>query len=104
MCKIGLGKIGKSSFDLITQMIRQEDDKEIARIKTGMVCFDYQKQKVQAIPQAFLEKFQAAWKIFAFVVKSPIFRLTSGSQTSHYKKLGHSNVFFHAWTTPSCVA
>ena len=38
VCKIGLGKIGKSSFDLITQMIRQEDNKEIARIKTGMVC------------------------------------------------------------------
>lgn len=60
LCKIGLGKIGKSSFDLITQMIRQEDNKEIARIKTGMVCFDYTQQKVQAIPQAFLEKFQAA--------------------------------------------
>ena len=60
VCKIGLGHIGKTSFDLITQMIRQEDNKEIARIKTGMVCFDYTQQKVQAIPQAFLEKFQAA--------------------------------------------
>ena len=55
VCKIGLGHIGKTSFDLITQMIRPKDNKEIARIKTGMVCFDYAQQKVQAIPQAFLQ-------------------------------------------------
>ena len=59
-CRVGFGCIGKSSFDLITQMIRMTDNREIARIKTGMVCFDYQHQKIHAIPQAFLRKFQAA--------------------------------------------
>lgn len=57
LCKIGFGHIGKTHFDLITQMVRTTDNQEIARIKTGMVCFNYERQKVQAIPKAFLDKF-----------------------------------------------
>lgn len=48
-----LGEIGNSGFELYYQLIRQEDQKEIARGKTGMVFFDYDKRKVARVPEDF---------------------------------------------------
>ena len=57
---LGIGNIGRADFSLITQIVRQNDDKEIARIKNGMVFFDYQQQKVAQTPENFRKTFQAA--------------------------------------------
>lgn len=37
------------SFDLFYKLVK-EDDTEIARARTGMVCFDYSAKKVAALP------------------------------------------------------
>ena len=48
-----LGEIGNSGFELYYQLIRQEDQKEIARGKTSMAFFDYDKRKVSRVPDDF---------------------------------------------------
>ncbi len=48
-----LGEIGNSGFELYYQLIRVEDQKEIARGKTGMAFFDYDKRKVARVPEDF---------------------------------------------------
>jgi acyl-CoA thioester hydrolase len=51
--KIAVGEITSVSFEIYYHIINQ-DNKEIAKAKTGMVCYDYGKKKVAAIPPAFL--------------------------------------------------
>jgi acyl-CoA thioester hydrolase len=46
--------ITKYGFDMLYQIINKENGKEIARGKTGIVCFDYQKRKVAPIPESVL--------------------------------------------------
>jgi acyl-CoA thioesterase FadM len=48
-----LGEIGNSGFELYYQLIRQKDQKEIARGKTSMAFFDYDKRKVSRVPDDF---------------------------------------------------
>lgn len=52
--KIAVGEISTVSFELYYHVINQHG-KEIAKAKTGMVCYDYGKKKVTAVPQHFLE-------------------------------------------------
>lgn len=42
---------GRASFDMF--YLVRKGDKEIAIIKTGMLCYDYQKKKVVSIPKIF---------------------------------------------------
>ena len=51
---LGKAKVGRSSFDLVFCLVRAQDNAEIARIKTGMVCFDYKARKISRIPGNFL--------------------------------------------------
>ena len=48
--------IHKYGFDLLYQILRTSDQKEIARAKTGVICFDYEKRKVAAITAIVQEK------------------------------------------------
>jgi len=41
---------GRSSFDLYYRLTDISDGREIAQVKTGIVCFDYTKRKVTRIP------------------------------------------------------
>lgn len=52
------------SFDLLYQLETKKDDKRIliARAKTGMVCFNYETQKITSVPQEAKEKLAAAEK------------------------------------------
>ena len=43
----------RSSFDLYYRLSDISDDREIARVKTGIAFFDYTKRKVTRIPDAF---------------------------------------------------
>lgn len=47
---------GKLGFDLMYKLSNKETNKEIAQVKTGMVCFDYDTRKVCALPQAAYDK------------------------------------------------
>lgn len=54
--QIALGEFTKFGFDLFYQVSRKEDDKEIAKGKTGIVCFDYEKRKPAKIPASLIKK------------------------------------------------
>jgi len=48
----------KYGFDLYYRITNQHN-KEVARGKTGIVCFDYTKRKVTSVPATLPEKLQA---------------------------------------------
>ena len=54
--KLGVDDITRVGFDLYYQLFAKRIDKNIllAKAKTGMVCFNYEKRKVAAIPEKLL--------------------------------------------------
>ncbi len=55
--KIGIGDISRCGIDLIYQAIDDKTAKEVARLKTGIVFFDYGRRKVIPIPETFAARF-----------------------------------------------
>ena len=49
--RIAVADVTKYGFDLYYQLSNKATGKEVARGKTGIVCFDYGKRKVAAIPE-----------------------------------------------------
>jgi len=49
--EIGVNDIHKLGFDLIYKISNIENNKDIAHIKTGMICFDYENRKIAAVPE-----------------------------------------------------
>jgi acyl-CoA thioester hydrolase len=49
--KLQVQNITRFSFDMIYLLLNKPDGREVARGKTGIVCFDYKKRKVAAIPE-----------------------------------------------------
>jgi YbgC/YbaW family acyl-CoA thioester hydrolase len=45
------GDIGRVGFDLYYKLTRDEEEEVVAIAKTGMICFDYGKRKVTALPK-----------------------------------------------------
>lgn len=58
VCKIAAGDFNKYGFDLLYQLANRDTGKEVARGKTGIVCFDYDKRKIATVPSALLEKLE----------------------------------------------
>jgi acyl-CoA thioester hydrolase len=54
--KIGVSDFNKYGFDFLYLIANKESGKEVARGKTGVVCFDYAKRKVTSIPANLLNK------------------------------------------------
>ncbi len=50
---IAIGDISSVSFELYYHVTNQHN-KEIAKAKTGMVCYDYERKKVAPVPSKFL--------------------------------------------------
>jgi len=50
--EMGVEDIGKGGFALLFRLTRIADSKVLARARTGMVCFDYARQKVCRLPEA----------------------------------------------------
>ncbi|MCK5807983.1 thioesterase family protein [bacterium] len=48
---VAVNEISTSTFDMIFLLRDSENSKEIARAKTGMVCFNYAEKKVIKIPE-----------------------------------------------------
>jgi acyl-CoA thioester hydrolase len=57
--RIGFGDFTRHGFDLVYQAVDDNSDKEVARLKTGIVFFDYDARKIALIPERFLSRFQA---------------------------------------------
>lgn len=57
--QIAVTDFNKYGFDLVYLVTQNQSGKEIARGKTGIVCFDYDKRKVAAVPATLLKKVKA---------------------------------------------
>jgi 4-hydroxybenzoyl-CoA thioesterase len=55
---MGVEELTKSRFELHYKITRLEDDKEVARIQTGMAFFDYTQRILGRAPQSFENKFR----------------------------------------------
>jgi len=49
--QIAVADFNKYGFDLLYKMSNKQNGKEVARGKTGIVCFDYDKRKVASVPE-----------------------------------------------------
>jgi len=58
ICRIATADFNKYGFDLLYLLTNKETGKEVARGKTGIVCFDYDKRKIASVPQVLLDKLQ----------------------------------------------
>jgi acyl-CoA thioester hydrolase len=54
--KIAVADFNKYGFDMFYHFINNETKRDVAIVKTGIVCFDYEKRKVAVIPSILLEK------------------------------------------------
>jgi acyl-CoA thioester hydrolase len=57
--KIGVSDFSKYGFDMYFLIENKITGKEIARGKTGIVCFDYDIRKVARIPEGLKQKLQS---------------------------------------------
>lgn len=55
LIRLALEEWTSLGFELSSLLLRISDQKEIARTKTGFVCFDYQKARISPIPLPFKE-------------------------------------------------
>lgn len=56
---MGAADVGKGGFALLYHLIRESDEKSIARVQTGMVCFDYAAQRVCRLPESLKAALEA---------------------------------------------
>ncbi len=49
--EIGVAELTGRSFDLVYKVTDADNGDEIARAKTGFLCFDYRRQKVVPVPE-----------------------------------------------------
>jgi acyl-CoA thioester hydrolase len=57
--KIGVSDFNKYGFDMYFLIENKDTGKEVARGKTGIVCFDYDLRKVARIPEGLRQKLQS---------------------------------------------
>ncbi|WP_439881082.1 thioesterase family protein [Pontibacter sp. MBLB2868] len=55
--KLAFNDLNKYGFD-ITYHITNQDGKEVARAKTGMLCFNYKERKLTSLPAEVKEKIE----------------------------------------------
>ena len=53
-----VGDFNKYGCDFFFKIIQKNSGKELARAKTGIVFFDYNRQKMASVPAAFLDAFR----------------------------------------------
>lgn len=56
--RLGVTDFSRSGFDLTYQAVNDNNGQEVARLKTGIVFFDYANRKVTQIPPRFLALFK----------------------------------------------
>jgi len=58
--EVAIKDISRVGFDLYYQVSQQKSQQAVALIKTGIVCFDYQRKKVARIPSSILPLLEQA--------------------------------------------
>lgn len=56
--EVAVVNFGRVNCDIVYRVSNDRTGKEIARVKTGIVFFDYEVRKPVAIPEGFREKFE----------------------------------------------
>ena len=56
ICQLAAADFNKYGFDMMYLLTNKTSGKEVARGKTGIVCFDYDKRKIASVPAILLEK------------------------------------------------
>jgi len=58
IASMAVGEISKIGFDLFYKLEKQIGDKRklVAVAKTGMICYDYEKKKIAAVPEEGMQK------------------------------------------------
>lgn len=56
--KIGVSDFNKYGFDMVYLVENKITGKEVARGKTGIVCFDYATRKIASVPDILRQKLQ----------------------------------------------
>lgn len=54
LIQLAIEDISKYGFDMLYQVMNKASGKEVARGKTGIVCFDYDKRKIAPVPERLL--------------------------------------------------
>lgn len=57
---VAVADLNRSGCDFLYQLVRVSDGREIARVKTGIVFFDYAARKVARVPEGFAHRFASA--------------------------------------------
>ena len=50
---LNIQDVSNTGFDMLYKLVRTSDNKEIARVKTGIVFFNYETKKIIPIPENF---------------------------------------------------
>lgn len=58
LVEVAANDFNKYGFDFVYKLSNAENNKEVARGKTGVVCFDYQSRKIVAMSEQFKNKLQ----------------------------------------------
>jgi acyl-CoA thioester hydrolase len=56
VCEIAAADFNKYGFDLLYKLSNKATGKEVARGKTGIVCFDYGQRKIAGVPAILRER------------------------------------------------
>jgi YbgC/YbaW family acyl-CoA thioester hydrolase len=56
--QVGVSDVNKYGFDMLYLVINKATRNEVARGKTGIVCFDYNTRKVARLPEILRQKLQ----------------------------------------------
>lgn len=56
MIRVAAGMPEGTRFDLFYHLVNADSGKEIARVKTGLACFDYTTRKPVPVPESFAKK------------------------------------------------
>ncbi len=57
LVQIALRDLSSVRFELMYLLSNKESGKEVARIETGIVCYDYDAKKVVPVPESFKQHF-----------------------------------------------
>jgi acyl-CoA thioesterase FadM len=52
LCRMGVADVSSYGFDIIFSLSAKSTGKELARVKTGMACFDYENRKLAPLSQS----------------------------------------------------
>lgn len=58
--EVGIDDLSKVGFDLYYRISNIETGKEVAQVKTGIICYDYSLKKVVMIPKEVMQKIELA--------------------------------------------